>query len=86
MHISRWVWWIRNKNNLRRPWRNIKLAISSTSKPTFQYYYRMAEAYASVGQVPQAIELFRRRPIWRAAHPCRNMRTTLWRNCGKEAH
>jgi len=34
-----------------------KLAISSTSKPTFQYYYRLAEAYASVGQVPQAIEV-----------------------------
>jgi tetratricopeptide (TPR) repeat protein len=31
-------------------------AISSTSKPTFQYYYRLAEAYASVGQVPQAID------------------------------
>jgi tetratricopeptide (TPR) repeat protein len=33
-----------------------KIAISSTSKPTFQYYYRLAEAYASVGQVPQAID------------------------------
>lgn len=33
-----------------------QLAISSTSKPTFQYYYRMAEAYASVGQVSQAID------------------------------
>jgi len=32
------------------------IAISSTSKPTFQYYYRLAEAYASVGQVPQAID------------------------------
>ena len=31
-------------------------AISSTSKPNFQYYYRLAEAYASVGQVPQAID------------------------------
>lgn len=37
-----------------------KLAISSTSKPTFQYYYRMAEAYASVGQVPQAIEVLQK--------------------------
>src|SRR5579864_7372896 len=33
-----------------------QIAISSTSKPTFQYYYRLAEAYASVGQVPQAID------------------------------
>lgn len=33
-----------------------QLAISSTNKPTFQYYYRLAEAYASVGQVPQAID------------------------------
>mgnify|MGYP001218958205 CR=1 FL=1 len=33
-----------------------QLAISSTSKPTFQYYYRLAEAYASVGQVSQAID------------------------------
>lgn len=33
-----------------------QLAISSTSKPTFQYYYRMAEAYASLGQVSQAID------------------------------
>ena len=31
-------------------------AISSTSKPTFQYYYRLAEAYASIGQVPEAID------------------------------
>lgn len=31
-------------------------AISSTSKPTFQYYYRLAEAYASEGQVSQAID------------------------------
>jgi tetratricopeptide (TPR) repeat protein len=31
-------------------------AISSTSKPTFQYYYRLAEAYASQGQASQAIE------------------------------
>jgi tetratricopeptide (TPR) repeat protein len=30
-------------------------AISSTSKPTFQYYYRLAEAYASEGHVPEAI-------------------------------
>jgi tetratricopeptide (TPR) repeat protein len=33
-----------------------QLAISSSSKPTFQYYYRLAEAYASVGQVAQAID------------------------------
>jgi tetratricopeptide (TPR) repeat protein len=33
-----------------------KAAISSTTKPTFQNYYRLAEAYASIGQVPQAIE------------------------------
>ena len=33
-----------------------QLAISSTSKPTFQYYYRLAETYASVGQVAQAID------------------------------
>jgi tetratricopeptide (TPR) repeat protein len=33
-----------------------QLAISSTSKPTFQYYYRLAETYASVGQVSQAID------------------------------
>src|SRR5579864_7174660 len=33
-----------------------QVAISSTTKPTFQYYYRLAEAYASVGQVPQAID------------------------------
>ena len=31
-------------------------AISSTSKPTFQYYYRLAEAYASIGRVPEAID------------------------------
>jgi tetratricopeptide (TPR) repeat protein len=30
-------------------------AISSTSKPTFQYYYRLAEACASEGHVPEAI-------------------------------
>ena len=30
-------------------------AISSTSKPTFQYYYRLAEAYASEGHLPEAI-------------------------------
>jgi tetratricopeptide (TPR) repeat protein len=33
-----------------------QIAISSTSRPTFQYYYRLAEAYASVGQVSQAID------------------------------
>jgi tetratricopeptide (TPR) repeat protein len=33
-----------------------QLAISSSSKPTFQYYYRLAETYASVGQVSQAID------------------------------
>ena len=33
-----------------------QLAISSTSRPTFQYYYRLAEAFASVGQVSQAID------------------------------
>jgi tetratricopeptide (TPR) repeat protein len=31
-------------------------AISSTSKPTFQYYYRLAEADASEGHVSEAIE------------------------------
>lgn len=31
-------------------------AISSTKKPTFQYYYRLAEADASKGNVSQAIE------------------------------
>jgi len=30
-------------------------AISSTSKPTFQYYYRLAEAYASEGRVSDAL-------------------------------
>ena len=30
-------------------------AISSTRKPTFQYYYRLAEADASMGQVSEAI-------------------------------
>lgn len=33
-----------------------QLAIFSTSKPTFQYYYRLAETYASIGQVSQAID------------------------------
>jgi tetratricopeptide (TPR) repeat protein len=37
-----------------------KLAISSTSKPTFQYYYRTAEAYASIGQVSQAIDVLQK--------------------------
>ena len=31
-------------------------AISSTSKPTFQYFYRLAEAYASEGHIPDAIK------------------------------
>jgi len=31
-------------------------AISSTKKPTFQYYYRLAEADASMGNVSEAIE------------------------------
>jgi tetratricopeptide (TPR) repeat protein len=31
-------------------------AISSTSKPTFQYYYRLAEADASEGHVSEAVE------------------------------
>jgi tetratricopeptide (TPR) repeat protein len=35
-------------------------AISSTSKPTFQYYYRLAEAYASEGHVPDAIAALRK--------------------------
>jgi tetratricopeptide (TPR) repeat protein len=30
-------------------------AISSTSKPTFQYYYRLAEAFASEGRIPDAL-------------------------------
>lgn len=34
-----------------------KSAISSTTKPTFQYYYRLGEAYASQGQIVQAIEV-----------------------------
>jgi tetratricopeptide (TPR) repeat protein len=32
-----------------------QVAISSTSKPTFQYYYRLAEAYASESKFPEAI-------------------------------
>lgn len=32
-------------------------AISATAKPTFQYYYRLAEALASEGQTAQAIEV-----------------------------
>jgi tetratricopeptide (TPR) repeat protein len=35
-------------------------AISSTSKPTFQYYYRLAEAYASQGQSSEAIAALRK--------------------------
>jgi len=31
-------------------------AISSTKKPTFQYYYRLAEAYASEGKISEAID------------------------------
>lgn len=33
-----------------------QMAIASTSKPTFQYYYRLAEAYASIGQTAKAID------------------------------
>jgi tetratricopeptide (TPR) repeat protein len=33
-----------------------RVAISSTAKPTFQYYYRLAEAYASAGHVFEAIQ------------------------------
>lgn len=33
-----------------------RVAISSTAKPTFQYYYRLAEAYASAGHVSDAIQ------------------------------
>jgi tetratricopeptide (TPR) repeat protein len=33
-----------------------QLAISSTNKPSFQYYYRLAEAYASIGQTSKAID------------------------------
>jgi tetratricopeptide (TPR) repeat protein len=33
-----------------------RAAVSSTSKPTFQYYYRLAEAYASAGHVSEAIQ------------------------------
>ena len=32
-------------------------AISSAAKPTFQYFYRLGEAYASEGQIAQAIEV-----------------------------
>jgi tetratricopeptide (TPR) repeat protein len=35
-------------------------AISSTSKPTFQYYYRLAEAYASEGHLSEAIAALQR--------------------------
>ena len=34
-----------------------KAALSSSPKPTFQYYYRLAEAYASEGQTNQAIDI-----------------------------
>jgi tetratricopeptide (TPR) repeat protein len=33
-----------------------RAAISSTAKPTFHYYYRLAEAYASAGHVSEAIQ------------------------------
>jgi len=49
-------------------------AISSTSKPTFQYYYRLAEAYASEGRASEAIatlqkasELVRGTPMQKVA-------------------
>jgi tetratricopeptide (TPR) repeat protein len=34
-----------------------KAAISSSPRPSFQYYYRLGEAYASEGQTAQAIEV-----------------------------
>ena len=37
-----------------------QLAIASTNKPTFQYYYRLAEVYASIGQTPKAIDALQR--------------------------
>ena len=37
-----------------------QVAIASTAKPTFQYYYRLAEAYASIGQTRQAIETLKK--------------------------
>jgi tetratricopeptide (TPR) repeat protein len=33
-----------------------QLAIASTNKPTFQYYYRLAEVYASTGENSKAID------------------------------
>ena len=33
-----------------------RAAVSSTAKPTFQYFYRLAEAYASAGHVSDAIQ------------------------------
>jgi lipopolysaccharide biosynthesis regulator YciM len=35
-------------------------AISSTTKPTFQYYYRLAEAFASEGRVSDAIPVLQK--------------------------
>ena len=57
-----------------------KLAISSTSKPTFQYYYRMAEAYASVGQVPQAIDVLQKASELARGTPMQKYADNSWRN------
>jgi tetratricopeptide (TPR) repeat protein len=35
---------------------NYQAAISSSRKPTFQHYYRLAEAYASEGRISEAIQ------------------------------
>jgi tetratricopeptide (TPR) repeat protein len=39
---------------------NYQAAISSNRKPTFQYYYRLAEAYASEGHVSEAIQVLQK--------------------------
>ena len=43
------------RNQFDKAVTDYQAAISSTSKPTFQYYYRLAEAFASEGRVPDAI-------------------------------
>jgi tetratricopeptide (TPR) repeat protein len=48
------------KENYEGALTQYQLAISSTNKPTFQYYYRLAEAYASIGQTSKAIDVLQK--------------------------
>ncbi|MBV9342775.1 MAG: tetratricopeptide repeat protein [Acidobacteria bacterium] len=74
------------RNDFDKAITEYQTAISSTKKPTFQYYYRLAEAEASEGRTPEAIQALQKASELARGTPMQKYAEDFMSELEKKAH